>query len=115
MWLLMLLMLVLAGCGQTGSTSSQPHIEGLIYSTHDNNIMVVEGIDSVEIPQEQWQGKPAYSISITSNTIIQDEQGNKLEQSDLSQGDHVAVWHTETVRESYPMQVTAEKVMVRSK
>lgn len=113
MWTLVFLLFLIVGCGKTGSTS--PHINGLIYSIHEKSILVVEDIESADIPEVEWQGKPAYSVKITSNTVIQDESDHKLEHVDLIQGDHIQVWHTGTILESYPMQVTAEKIIIISK
>lgn len=114
--LMCIILILCVGCGNSGSFSNKtPHIDGLIYSLHENSILVVEGIDSVDIPQSEWQGKPAYSIKISTKTKIETEDGISISAADLQKGDHVKVWHTGTIAESYPMQVEAVKIIVMNK
>ncbi len=114
-FLMMIILLLGAGCGTSGSTSTSPNINGLIYSIHANTILVVEGIDTVDIAEDEWHGKSAYYTRITTKTVIQSENGDKLNVNDLNKGDHVLVWHTGVVLESYPMQVEAVKIVVATK
>jgi hypothetical protein len=113
---LLFLTLVLAGCGE-GATDhdtqySTPDIAGLIYSIEGKTILVVEGIEDVNISQEEWHGKPAIRYEITTDTIIESEEGEKLTFVDLHIGQKVQVWSYGPIMESYPMQTKAKKIIL---
>lgn len=112
MVLMLVFALLLLAIGCSNNPSGDPHIEGLVFTASENNILVIEQIDNVNITQEQWQGKPAYSTHIAKDTRIVDANGKKISVDAIKKGDRVKVWHTGPVAESYPMQVWAVKIMV---
>lgn len=102
---------LLVGCGEK-SADQAPHIEGLIYSKDEVSILIIEDIESVDISEAEWQGKPAYSISKTDKTKIYDASGKSITFEDLQIGDAVKVWIDGEIMESYPAQARAEKIQV---
>ncbi len=116
MWLIFPLLLLLNGCG-TGNEQGQmedPIVTGLIYSLAENSMLVIEGIETIDISEEDWQGNDAISFSISGSAEIIGKGDESLTFEDLREGDEVDVWHTGPVRESYPMQADAVKVEVIS-
>ncbi len=105
------LLLLMIGCSNKNPTGD-PHIEGLVFTVSENSILVIEEIDTVDITQEQWQGKPAFSTHIQKDTRIVDTNGKEISTEAINKGDRVKVWHTGPVAESYPMQVWAVKIVV---
>lgn len=93
---------------------ADPDIEGLIYSKSDGQILVVEGIDDVNLPYDAVLEKGSLLINfyVTEKTIITGSDGKKITLTELQAGDQVKVWHTGSVRESYPLQADARKIMV---
>ncbi len=112
---LALLCLVFSGCEKVvddpaDETSSH---SGLIYSVEENRILVVEGIDSVNIPWNSWfeAGKRAIVFSITADTVIKlDKETVTADQ--LRRGQSVEVFYSGALAESYPEQGSADKVMI---
>lgn len=111
---LLFLSFILAGCGDSATNrdiqTSTPDIMGLIYSIEGETILVVEGIEDVNISQDEWHGKPAILFEITAVTMIESEEGEKLAFSDLHIGQKVQVWSYGPIMESYPMQTKAKKI-----
>jgi hypothetical protein len=115
MLVLVLLCLVFSGCAKVvddpaDETSSH---SGLIYSIEENRILVVEGIDRVNIPWNSWfeAGKRAIVFSITADTVI--ELDNETVTADqLRRGQSVEVFYSGALAESYPEQGSADKVMI---
>jgi hypothetical protein len=113
--MLFLLVLTSVGCK---SSADLPDAEisthsGLIYLIEDNRILVVEGIDSVNIPWNSWfeAGKRAIVFSITADTVI--ELDNETVTADqLRRGQSVEVLYSGALAESYPEQGSADKVMI---
>ncbi|MFA9556901.1 DUF3221 domain-containing protein [Evansella sp. AB-rgal1] len=113
----------LAACGvgsgsgddlNTGSDCTEPveepHIVGLIYSKDERSMLVVEGIESVDIDQEEWDGNNAISFTMEEDAILVDGDGEKVDFDFFKKGDKVKVSHTGTLMESYPMQASAVRV-----
>ena len=93
---------------------ADPDIEGLIYSKSSGQILVVAGIDDVDLPYDVVleQGSLVIAFSVTEKTIITGSEGKKITFTELQEGDQVKVWHTGSVRESYPLQADARKIVV---
>lgn len=88
-------------------------ISGLIYSIEENRILVIGGIDDVNIPQEKWfeSGNRAVYFSITEETIIElNEETVSAER--LARGQMVDVYHEGFLAESYPEQGGALKIVI---
>lgn len=58
-----------------------------------------------------------YVLTVTTDTLIQRQVGEALEPAsfgDLRVGQDVKVWLTGSVRESYPVQADAKKIVILS-
>jgi hypothetical protein len=108
---------LLNGCGSTDEEAvdvpEQIPISGKIYSIADNRILVVEGLEDVNIPQKVWfeQGKRAVYFAVDEDTkiLINDEDAD-IEM--LGRGQTVEIYHEGFLAESYPEQGKAMKVIV---
>jgi hypothetical protein len=115
--LLFALMLILPGCGSTGNDQGeipeQVPISGKIYSISDNRILVVEGLEDVNIPQVSWfeQGKRAVYFAVTEETLIS-SNGNVVGMDQLARGQSVEVFHEGFLAESYPEQGQALQINI---
>lgn len=105
--------LFLTGCG-LNELSKDPDITGIIYSTGEQEILVVEGIESAGIAYEDWseEGFRAVYFRIDTDTIILDEEEQKISFNNLYIGQLVDVWITGPVAESYPEQAKAKIIKV---
>lgn len=113
--LIAVLLVVAAGCSTaTGAdTDSPPDITGLIYSVDGNTILVVDGIEDVNIPFDEWfdHGYRAVWFTAMGDTVIEID-GEEVSFDALAKGQKVQVWAEGGLRESYPEQGTAKKILV---
>ncbi|MBW6462796.1 MAG: YobA family protein [Firmicutes bacterium] len=88
-------------------------ISGLIYTIEDSRILVIGGIDDVNIPQEKWfeSGNRAVYFSITDETVIE-VNGETVSAERLARGQAVDVFHEGFLAESYPEQGGALKIVI---
>ena len=105
--------LFLTGCG-LNELSKDPDITGIIYSTGEQEILVVEGIESAGIAYEDWfeKGCRAVYLRVNKDTIILDEKEEKISFNELYIGQQVDVWISGPVAESYPEQAAAKIIKV---
>ena len=91
-----------------------PYISGLIYAMGDNYILVVEDIEDIDVPYETWfeRGHGAIHLNITDNTVILGLDGDVLTMDELEPGTEVQAWVAGAVRESYPEQAEAKRIVV---
>lgn len=89
-----------------------PFITGLIFDVEDGRVLVVNGIDSTDIPYDEWfkAGRQAIWLSVTGKTKIIDSRGNNAVPSELQKGRQVVCWVDGPVSESYPEQGGAAKI-----
>jgi hypothetical protein len=102
---------VVSGC--TPTVAGPPDITGMIYSIEAESFLVVEGIDSADIPYEEWfeDGRNAIVFTVTGDTVLQ--KGKEvISFEQLDAGQTVEVWSTGVLLDSYPQQGTAKKVVV---
>jgi uncharacterized protein with FMN-binding domain len=94
---------------------SEAAITGLIFAVENGRILVVEGIESVEIAYDEWfqDGKHAIWLDITEKTLVTDINGRSVESSVLEKGNTVAVWTEGGIQKSYPAQGIAAKIVIR--
>ena len=87
--------------------------QGLIYLIEDNRILVVNDIDSANIPWNSWfeKGKRAIMFTITADTVIE-LNGDIISADKLARGQEVEVWHSGPLAESYPEQGSADKIII---
>jgi hypothetical protein len=89
--------MIVSGCAKgvidDNDIMSDP-ISGLIYSIEENRILVIGGIDDVNIPQEKWfeSGNRAVYFSITDETVIE-LNGETVSAERLARGQAVDVFH----------------------
>ena len=116
-WVITLMVtgLMLAGCGQNqGELIDSPEpISGLIYAIEGKTILIIGGINSVNIPREDWfeAGKRAVYFAITENTVVE-LKGNIVSLDRLARGQKVNVFHEGFLAESYPEQGGALRVVI---
>ncbi len=93
---------------------ADPDIEGLIYSKSSGQILVVAGIEGVDMSYDEVleKGSLLIAFSVTEKTSITGSDGKKITFTELQEGNQVQVWHTGQVRESYPLQADARKIVV---
>jgi|GEM_PF-1151365 len=108
-----------AGCSipgiiEPGVDYGDPDITGLIYSVEEDQILVVAGIERVDIPYAEWfeGGKEAIQFRITEETVLQDVEGEELALADLARGQTVEAWADGALMESYPARGDARRVVV---
>ena len=99
--IVILLSSALAGCSG-GVTFS-----ATINEVRDGTILVapVEGSDEL-------RSSNLFSIGITDTTDIVDVSGKKTDQSSLEAGQTVEIRYNGMIAESYPAQITAEKIRI---
>ena len=104
-----LLIPILTGC----SAKTSPDITGLLYQMEDDFILVVEGIDDLNTPYDEWfeKGNLAIVFQVTGKTAIFLEN-KKATRSELKTGQKVEVWATGGLAKSYPMQGTAKRINI---
>jgi len=102
------------GIFEPGVDYGDPDITGLIYSAEEDQILVVAGIERVDIPYAEWfeGGKEAIQFRITEETVLQDAGGEELTLADLARGQAVEAWADGALMESYPARGDARRVVV---
>ena len=65
----------------------------------------------VEATPEEFRGDKAV-VTVTDDTSIRDAAGRTLSRADLRKGQRVRVWFTGAVAKSYPLQATADRIVV---
>ncbi len=121
-WLLIVLfvsvaLLLVGGCAADNEEPiDQPEAEpisGTIYRIEDNRILVVGGLDDVNVPWDHWfnEGYRAVFFALEDDTVIE-ENGKSRDAEFLSRGQKVDVYHVGALAESYPEQGKADKVVV---
>lgn len=88
-------------------TSDAAYIRGPITQMTDRGILVEEN------PNESSGSNKAF-LRLTADTQIGSADGRALTRNELRVGQRVAVWVTGEVRESYPVQATARRIMVEA-
>lgn len=95
-----------------GPPDEPPYIDGTITTLNtgaDGAFILVE---------EAGDGGNQAAVTVTADTIVVQEFGGGYEPANythLRQGQHVAVWTTSPVRESFPVQVTPSGIVIRER
>lgn len=112
---LLAVVLMMTGCGQDqGEPIDSPEpIGGLIYAIDGNGILVVGGINEVNIPREEWfeAGNRAVYFAISADTTVE-LKGNPVSAERLARGQKVDVFHEGFLAESYPEQGGALLIVI---
>ena len=111
---MVLVLLAVAGCTQAGTPPGPAYIEGIVLSIEGNRFLVVEGLEDPGANHEEWLGKGlnAAWLTVTANTVMVSEKDSRLEMGAICPGGLVRVWVTGPVKESYPVQADAGRVLV---
>lgn len=95
-----------------GPPDEPPYIEGAVTevsaSPQGGRVMV----------EEAGEGGNEAAVTVTAETVVVQEFGGGYEPSDLSQlrpGLSVAVWTTQPVRQSFPVQIVASGIVIRER
>ena len=106
-----LLLLALTGCGSKTDSSS---FIGLVFSVVDGRVLVVQGIESADIPYDEWfeAGNDAIIFTIDANTALRDAENKKMTRDKIEAGQRVEVLFSGAVMKSYPGQATADKIRI---
>ncbi len=99
--------------GSNSGSESDPEMTGVIFTRGEGQILVVVGLDDVDIPYDEMLelGKRAAYLEVTGKTVMEKE-GKKIAFTDLQEGDAVRVWVTGHLAESYPEQGEAKRIVV---
>ncbi len=112
----LLLAAVVAGaiaCRVAEAPEREPDISGIITAVAPGPADGPLGTIRVETVPEDEAGTPKASITINPETQIhRDASRDGQSFSALSEGVRVHVWFTGPVRESYPVQAAAERVLI---
>jgi hypothetical protein len=98
----LLLLMAFAGCapmGQNGA-ADEPYIRGTITRIDAETILVEED-------PSQPAGSNKAMLTLTNDTTF-----SPVPRRSLRKGDVVSVWVTGPIRESYPVQATATRILV---
>ncbi|MGM0689665.1 MAG: DUF3221 domain-containing protein [Bacillota bacterium] len=112
-----LIMLAGAGCsteqGEPGPEPGAEPISGTVYSIEDGRILVVSGIEDVNIPRSEWfeQGNRAVYFAIEGDTVVE-LNSEQVDAGLIARGQKVDVYHEGFLAESYPEQGKALKVVI---
>lgn len=116
---LILLLMIMAGCGDRVEVNppeipAEPEITGLIFSVIDGRILVVSGIEHVQMPYSDWfeKGYRAIWFSIENDTEILFADGRAASFVDLEEGQQVDAWSSGAIMESYPEQTGAKQIVI---
>lgn len=100
---------------RNGDGATAEAISGTIYSIEENRILVISGLNDVNIPAANWfeQGFRAVYFAVDGETqvMLNDEQVGKER---LLRGQEVDVYHEGFLAESYPEQGKALRVVITS-
>ena len=80
---------------------------GVIIQKNDNQWLITEYMD-----KQDSSYIDAFSITLTEETEFLNSEGQTVSSADIRVGTAVEVWNTGTVRESYPAQTDAAKIIV---
>lgn len=99
------------GCSRGKNLES---FQGLVYSVESNRVLVVQGIDSVDVPYDEWfgAGKNAIWFTVNKNTVIRNTAGRKTNINGILAGQEIEVLFSGAVAKSYPGQAQAEKINI---
>ncbi|WP_158606447.1 Gmad2 immunoglobulin-like domain-containing protein [Paenibacillus ginsengarvi] len=108
------IVIMLSACADfTGSASKQPTKlfapagKGYIVQKGGNHLLVTAYIDRAE-----GVGIDAYSVTVGEKTVLQNSKGQSISLAELEVGSQAEVWITGPVRESYPAQADAAKIVL---
>jgi hypothetical protein len=104
----LLILLVTAGCGTNDSAT----FEGMVFAVEENRVLVVKGIESADIPYDEWfeKGNEAIFFAVDRKTGLRDSAGKKITLGDIRPGHEVRVTFSGAVAKSYPGQATAAQI-----
>jgi hypothetical protein len=126
MVLLLIGVVALSGCGgrpgdagKGGGADRSPDAVGVIteLDATASRGMTGRALVEAEIARENEGVATKYWVSLTDETFIVDRTGTERrpgEWDDLAVGQRVQVWFSGPVAESFPMQATAERVVIEA-
>lgn len=112
-----LIMFLAAGCSVNGDEPDQEPgqepISGTVYSIEDGRILVVSGLENVNIPRSVWfeQGNRAVYFAVEEDTVAE-LNGERVDTNYIARGQKVDVYHEGFLAESYPEQGKALRVVI---
>ncbi|EEG76318.1 DUF3221 domain-containing protein [Dethiobacter alkaliphilus] len=97
------------------SPPNEPYISGIIHTKEENRILVVEGIESEDLEQEQWleEGYEAIWLTVKTDTAVIAPEGKAAHGAALQKGQNVQAWVVGLILDSYPAQSTAGLIIIR--
>ena len=116
-FIVILVMFFGAGCSINGDEPSQEPgqepISGTVYSIENGRILVVSGLEDVNIPWSVWfeEGYRAVYFAVEDDTVAELD-GEKVDTSLIARGQKVDVYHEGFLAESYPEQGKALRVVI---
>ena len=109
--IIVLILIAVTGCGRKTEPSS---FIGLVFSVDAGRVLVVQDIESAEIPEEEWfqAGKNAIWFTVDKKTALRDAEGKKITLDKITAGQQVEVLFSGAVAKSYPGQAEAEEIKI---
>jgi hypothetical protein len=106
-----LIIIILVGFGRKTDSVT---FSGLVFSVNDSQVLVVQDIESAEIPYEEWfnQGKNAVFFTVDNKTSLRDANGKKITLDQMEAGQQVEVTFSGALAKSYPAQGRADRISI---
>jgi hypothetical protein len=113
--LLAVYLMAAAGCVAVSGADQDtpPEITGLIFDVDGSRILVVKGIENIDMPYDEWfeAGHRAAWFTVTGDTVIK-SGGAAVSAENLEKGQKVQVWAVGPMAESYPEQGEAKIIII---
>lgn len=120
---LLCLVFLLAACGRSAGSVAPAPANPLPNPTPEPAVKVVDKGNIVQKDGNRWlitayvvkNGTPsidAYWFTMSEQTVLQTSDGRNVPPDNVAVGAQVEAWHTGSVKESYPAQTVAAKIIV---
>lgn len=109
--LLVMLLAMTAGCGESSSDNppqTAPYIEGALTSVGAGMILVEEVPEGNKASLRIPDGTPVWRA-------MPEGGAQRAQMADLAEGQTVAAWVSGPIAESFPVQATADAVVIRTR
>jgi hypothetical protein len=103
--------------GQTGSNPAPVEPSNPVKQMDNGHVMVKEGnrwLITSYITKADGVSVDAFWFTLDEKTEVRDSKGQAIRMDDIPAGAQVEAWHTGPVRESYPAQATAAKILLKT-
>lgn len=102
-----LTLVLLCGCADTGLEAGS-RVDGTKMVAE---IKSISDVIEVEVIEGEYDTSGIYWVHVSSATIFETDIGDRINLSDLSVGDRIAIIYSGQVMMSYPPQIVAKKIV----